>query len=34
MMSDMGIRQLDNRLTDFGKKVAQYIRDPTNQAYS
>jgi hypothetical protein len=30
MMSDMGIHQLDNRLTDFGKNVARYIRDPSN----
>jgi hypothetical protein len=28
MMSDMGIRQLDSRLTDFGKKVARYICNP------
>ncbi len=29
MMTDTGIHQLDNRLDDFGKKVAQYISDPT-----
>lgn len=30
MMTDSGIRQLENRLTDFGKKVAQYISEPTD----
>jgi hypothetical protein len=29
MMSDSGIHQLENRLTDFGKKVARYISEPT-----
>jgi len=28
MITDDGIRQLENRLTDFGKKVANYISDP------
>jgi hypothetical protein len=28
MMSDSGIHQLENRLTDFGKQVARYISDP------
>jgi len=29
MMTDRGIHQLENRLTDFGQKVAKYISDPT-----
>jgi hypothetical protein len=28
MMTDRGIHQLENRLTDFGKKVARYISAP------
>jgi hypothetical protein len=28
MMTDRGIHQLENRLTDFGKKVARYISTP------
>jgi hypothetical protein len=28
MMTDRGIHQLENRLTDFGKKVARFIAEP------
>jgi len=28
MMTDSGIRQLENRLTDFGEEVAQFISEP------
>lgn len=28
MMTDKGIHQLDNRLTDFGNKVAEYLKSP------
>jgi hypothetical protein len=28
MMTDKGINQLENRLTDFGKKVARYLVVP------
>ena len=28
MVTDRGIAQLDNRLTDFGKKVTQYLQIP------
>jgi hypothetical protein len=28
MMTDKGIRQLENRLSEFGKKVASYLKEP------
>jgi hypothetical protein len=28
MMTDLGIRQLENRLSDYGFRVASYIKDP------
>jgi hypothetical protein len=30
MMSDTGIGQLENRLDDFGRKVADYLRNPVH----
>jgi len=31
MMTDIGIRQLENRLTDFGGKVTSYLRNPVQE---
>jgi hypothetical protein len=31
MMTDIGIRQLENRLTDFGNKVAGFLRNPVQR---
>jgi hypothetical protein len=31
MMSDTGIRQIENRLTDFGSKVTSYLRNPVHE---
>jgi len=31
MITDQGIRQLEGRLTDFGLKVASYLKNPTRE---